>query len=133
MNILKTFLKIKNYLSNILTILHEEKHIIIESIILCILFTIMCYIMTKDPINMLYNYSPKIRKRVENPDEYKDIIPKDKDKTLTKTLASIIFFIVFVLLLKYVNKYTNCGMFASDPVGLSDEEYADIFRKSFKE
>lgn len=30
-------------------------------------------------------------------------------------------------------KFTNGGMFASDPVALSDEEYADIYRRSFKE
>lgn len=37
--------------------------------------------------------------------------------------------------LKYVKnaKYTNGSMFASDPVALSDEEYADIYRKSFQE
>lgn len=30
-------------------------------------------------------------------------------------------------------KFTNGGMFASDAVGLTDEEYADIYKKSFKE
>lgn len=29
-------------------------------------------------------------------------------------------------------KFTNGGMFASDPAELTDEEYADIYRKSFK-
>lgn len=30
-------------------------------------------------------------------------------------------------------KYTNGGMFLSDPVSLIDEEYANIYIKSFKE
>lgn len=30
-------------------------------------------------------------------------------------------------------KFTNGGMFASDPVGLTDEEYANIYKASFKE
>lgn len=36
---------------------------------------------------------------------------------------------------KYVKnaKFTNGGMFASDPVGLTDEEYANIYKDSFKE
>lgn len=29
-------------------------------------------------------------------------------------------------------KYTNGGMFESDPVKLTDEEYANIYRRSFK-
>ena len=48
--------------------------LIIESIALCILFTIMVYIMSRNPIKTLYNYPPKIQERVKTLDEYKDKI-----------------------------------------------------------
>ena len=37
--------------------------IIIETIILCILFTMMIYIISKEPIKTLYNYPPKIQEK----------------------------------------------------------------------
>ena len=46
--------------------------LIIESIARCILFTIMVYIMSRNPIKTLYNYPPKIQERVKTLDEYKD-------------------------------------------------------------
>ena len=61
--------------------------IIIESIILCFLFTIMGYIMSKDPIKTLYNYPPKIQERVKSLKEYKDKIPTTSNKILAKTTA----------------------------------------------
>ena len=45
--------------------------IVIESVILCILFTIMVYIMSREPIKTLYNYPPKIQERVKSLEEYK--------------------------------------------------------------
>ena len=38
--------------------------LIIESVVLCLIFTIMVYIMSRDPIKTLYNYPPKIQERV---------------------------------------------------------------------
>ena len=38
--------------------------LVIESIILCLIFTIMVYIMSREPIKTLYNYPPKIQERV---------------------------------------------------------------------
>lgn len=46
--------------------------IIIESIVLCLIFTLMIYIMSRNPIKTLYNYPPKIQERVKSLDEYKD-------------------------------------------------------------
>ena len=49
--------------------------LIIESIILCAVFTLFVFIMSRDPIKTLYNYPPKIQERVKSLDEYKDKIP----------------------------------------------------------
>ena len=40
--------------------------LIIESIILCLLFTLMVYIMSREPIKTLYNYPPKIKKDLKD-------------------------------------------------------------------
>ena len=81
--------------------------IAIESIILCILFTIMVYIMSRKPINTLYNYPPKIQERVKSLDEYKDKIPTNENKVVTKICASIIFLIILFVVLRFINGYTT--------------------------
>lgn len=42
----------------------------IESILLCLLFTLMVYLMSRDPIKELYNYPPKIQERIKSLPEY---------------------------------------------------------------
>lgn len=81
--------------------------ILIESIVLCILFTIMVYIMSKDPIKTLYNYPPKIQERVKSLEEYKDKIPTTKNKIFAKVVASIFIIIIISLILRYINGYTT--------------------------
>ncbi len=81
--------------------------ILIESIILCLLFTIMVYIISRKPINTLYNYPPKIQERVKSLKEYQDLIPTQKNKVVTKIFASIFFLIIITLVLRYVNGYTT--------------------------
>ena len=81
--------------------------IIIESIILCIVFTLMVYIVSRDPIKTLYNYPPKIEERVKSLDEYKDKIPTKKNKVFAKSLASVIFIVILSLVLRYINGYTS--------------------------
>ena len=81
--------------------------IIVESIVLCILFTIMVYIMSRNPIATLYNYPPKIQERVKSLDEYKDKIPTQKNKILAKSLASILIIVIISLILRHVNGYTT--------------------------
>ncbi len=49
--------------------------IAIESIVLCLVFTLMVYLMSREPIKSLYNYPPKIQERVKTLDEYKDKNP----------------------------------------------------------
>ena len=46
--------------------------LVIESVILCRLFTVMVYLMSRDPIKTLYNYPPAIQERVKSLEQYKD-------------------------------------------------------------
>ena len=81
--------------------------IIIESIILCIIFTISIYFISRNPIKTLYNYPPKIQERVKETNLYKDEIPTNENKIITKITASIIFLIIICLILRYINGYTT--------------------------
>ena len=81
--------------------------IVIESIILCLLFTIMVYIMSREPIKTLYNYPLKIQERVKSLKEYKDKIPTKDNKISAKIGASIIFLIIICIILRYINGYTT--------------------------
>lgn len=63
--------------------------VIIESIVLCVLFTIMIFIISKEPIKTLYNYPPKIQERVKSLEEYQGKIPTQENKIAAKVLASI--------------------------------------------
>ena len=81
--------------------------IIIESIILCVTFTLMVYIMSRKPIKTLYNYPLKIQERVKSLDEYKDDIPTQENKVVAKTLASVFFLIIVCIVLRYINGYTT--------------------------
>ena len=81
--------------------------IVIESIILCVLFTGMVYVMSRNPIATLYNYPPKIQERVKSLDEYKDKIPTQKNKIFAKVVASIFIIIIISLILRYINGYTT--------------------------
>ena len=83
--------------------------LVIESVILCFVFTLMVYFMSRDPIKTLYNYPPKIQERVKSLDEYKDKIPTQKNKIAAKVCASILFVIILSLILRYVNGYTTFG------------------------
>lgn len=79
--------------------------LIIESIVLCVLFTIMVYIISREPIKTLYNYPPKIQERVKSLEEYKEQIPTEKNKIAAKSIASILIIIVISLILRYINGY----------------------------
>ena len=68
---------------------------------------IMVYIMSREPIKILYNYQPKIQERVKSLDEYKDKIPTQKTKVFAKSLASILIIAIISLILRYVNGYTT--------------------------
>ena len=81
--------------------------IAIESIVLCLVFTLMVYFMSRDPIKTLYNYPPKIQERVRTLDEYKDKIPTQKNMLAAKLGACVLFVAVLSLILRYVNGYTT--------------------------
>ena len=106
--------------------------LIIESIALCILFTIMVYIMSRNPIKTLYNYPPKIQERVKTLDEYKDKIPTQKNKVFAKSVASILIIAIISLILRYVNGYRTfiegfgCGFLLWTIVNIYDAVVMDI-------
>ena len=81
--------------------------ILIESVILCALFTLMVYIMSREPIKTLYNYPPKIQERVRSLQEYQNLIPTQKNKLVKKILYTIIFLIILCIVLRYINGYTT--------------------------
>ena len=81
--------------------------IAIEGVILCLLFTLMVYFMSRDPIKSLYNYPPKIQERVQSLDEYKTKIPTQKNKLAAKLGACVLFVVVLSLILRYINGYTT--------------------------
>ena len=81
--------------------------LLIESIILCLLFTIMVFIMSRNPIKTIYNYPPKIQERVKSIQKYEDKIPTNKNKIVIKIFASIIFLIIICIVLRYINGYTT--------------------------
>lgn len=79
--------------------------VVIEIILLCILFSFMVYIMSKNPITTLYNYPPKVQEKVKNMKEYKDKIPAPKNKIIVKSLVSVGTIILISLILRYINGY----------------------------
>ena len=81
--------------------------IVIESVVLCLVFTLMVYFMSREPIKSLYNYPPKIQERVKSLPEYKDKIPTQKNKLSAKLGACVLFIVVLSLILRYVNVCTT--------------------------
>ena len=81
--------------------------IVIESIVLCVIFTLMVFVMSREPIKTLYNYPPKIQERVKSLDKYKEKIPSTENKIGAKIIASILFLIIICIVLRYINGYTT--------------------------
>lgn len=81
--------------------------IVVESIVLCVIFTVMVYLMSRKPIETLYNYPPKIQERVKSIEEYKDKIPTQKNKIVAKSIASLLIIIIISLILRYINGYST--------------------------
>lgn len=81
--------------------------LVIESIVLCLLFTLMVYIVSREPLKTLYNYPPKIQERVKSLNEYKNKVPREKNKVFAKIVASVLFLIIICLVLRYINGYTT--------------------------
>ena len=83
--------------------------LVIESVVLCLAFTLMVYIMSREPIKTLYNYPPKIQERVKSLEEYKDQIPTQENKVVAKCAASLLFVVILSLIMRFVN---GCTTFA---------------------
>ena len=81
--------------------------LVIEAIVLCIIFSVMVYIMSQDPLKTLYNYPPKIQERVKSLEMYKDKIPTTQKKVAVKVIFSIMVIVVISLILRFVNGYTT--------------------------
>ena len=81
--------------------------LIIESAVLCGLFMLMVFIMSRDPIKTLYNYPPKIQERVKSLPEYQDKIPTEKNKVVAKGFACVLIVVVISLVLRFINGYTT--------------------------
>ncbi len=79
--------------------------ILIEIIILILLFTVMVYIMSKNPIATLYNYPPKVQEKVKSLLEYQNMIPTTKNKIAAKSIVAISIVIIVSLILRYINGY----------------------------
>ena len=74
--------------------------LIIESILLCGLFTLMIIPrLYRNPIDLIMSYPTKIRKRVEELPEYKDVIKtKEKKQTILKFCMVLIYIIIFTVI-----------------------------------
>lgn len=106
--------------------------LVIESVVLCLLFTGMVYLMSREPIKTLYNYPPAIQARVKSLPEYEGKIPTEKKKLGAKLIASAGFVLVLALVLRYVNGYRTfwqafgCGFLLWTVVNLWDLVVLDI-------
>ena len=80
--------------------------LVIESVVLCLLFTGMVYAMSRDPLKTLYNYPPAIQERVKSLPEYQGRIPTQRNKLAAKIGASVLFVLLLALILRYVNGCT---------------------------
>ena len=79
----------------------------IESAVLCLLFTLMVYGMSREPVKQLYNYPPRIQERVRSLPAYEGRIPTQKNKLAAKLTASVLFIVILSLILRYVNGCTS--------------------------
>ena len=90
--------------------------LLIESVVLCLAFALMVYVLSREPIKTLYNYPPKIQERVMALEEYRGQIPTQENKVAAKCAASLLFVVVLSLIMRYINGYTTflqafCGGF----------------------
>lgn len=78
--------------------------LLLESVFVCLFFTVFVAIMAKDPVKTIYNYPPAIVKRAEelglvNPDNR----PGGKAFYIKKCFALVLFGVLLGLLVRFVN------------------------------
>ena len=81
--------------------------LLIESVVLCLAFALMVYVLSREPIKTLYNYPPKTQERVMALEEYRGQIPTQENKVAAKCGASLLFVVVLSLIMRYINGYTT--------------------------
>ena len=68
--------------------------LVIESIILCIVFTLIILpAQYKDPMVMIMSYPPNIIKRVEKLPQYAGCIKEKEQKHISKKIFGVFFFV----------------------------------------
>lgn len=78
--------------------------ILIESIILCVLFTIPLVISSKNPLALIHNYPPAIIERVREMGLTDDNhLPRSKKIILKKAGAALFIAFLFALIVYFVN------------------------------
>ena len=71
--------------------------LLIECIILCAIFSIVILVpLYKNPLEMIASYPTKIRKRVEELEQYKDTINQYKTKHIERKIVGVLI-IIFIL------------------------------------
>lgn len=87
--------------------------LIIESIVLCGLFTLaVLRPLYKNPLNMIMSYPTAIRKRVESLPQYQDSINKHKSKhIIVKLLFVIVCIIIMAVIAWFSGERTFVGAF----------------------
>ena len=104
----------------------------VESVFLCVMFTLMVYLMSRKPIKSLYNYPPKIQERVRSLEAYRDQIPTQQNKLKAKLGACVLFIVILSLILRNINGCTTfrqafgCGFLLWTVVNLWDAIVLDI-------
>ncbi|MBB2183758.1 hypothetical protein H0486_12835 [Lachnospiraceae bacterium MD1] len=82
---------------------------LIESLILCAIFTVVILIpLAKDPASMIMSFPVNVRKRVESLPQYKD---KIKKKESNHILVKIVGAVVIVFILSVVAYYSGATTF----------------------
>lgn len=85
--------------------------LLIQSIILCVLFTVMILpAQYKNPLIMIKSYPPNIIKRVEELPQYKDTIVKKEQAHIRKKLFGCVLFVIVLAAVAY---FSGCRDFFS--------------------
>ena len=84
--------------------------LVIESIILCIVFTLIILpAQYKDPMVMIMSYPPNIIKRVEQLPQYAGCIKEKEQKHISKKIFGVFFFAIVLAIVAY---FSGCRTFA---------------------
>lgn len=82
-----------------------------ECIMCCFLFTVMILpAQYKNPVSMIMSYPPKIRERVEELPQYKEIIKQREKAHIGKKILGLV---VFTVILSAVAYFSGCRSFGT--------------------